>query len=304
MKQSLIIPASPSTRRLARKLGVNLAELAQLSGSQRINTSDVERFVKSIISKNLNTQKNDTLDEIKHQNNKPTDITKHGLIRSEKASKMAISTSSNMTRTWTNIPHAWLQQNVDITELETWRKEHKKNGGSLTITVIIAKAIAVALKSFPLLNSSFDEEKKLIHFKEYYDVGIAVDTPQGLVVPTLRGVDSKGLETLSSELRELSQRAYSRKLTLNDMQGAGITLSNLGGIGLNAIFPIINWPQTAIVGVAASELVPKYIDNELCERQVMAVTLGFDHRIINGADGAKFLTHLKTLLEDIRMFII
>jgi pyruvate dehydrogenase E2 component (dihydrolipoamide acetyltransferase) len=309
--EQTIIPASPSTRRLARKLGVNLAEISNASPSGRVTIEDVENFVKRIISqyshsseatKTLETPANQAL--AAKSLNITSDLNMFGSIRSEKASKMVMATSRNMTHAWSTIPHAWLQQNIDITDLEVWRKEHKEAGGSLTITVIIAKAIAIALKAFPKLNSSLDEVNNLIHYKEYYDVGVAVDTPNGLVVPSLRSVESKGLEALSAELRELSQLAHSRKLKPNDMQGAGITLSNLGGIGLNAIFPIVNWPQAAIVGVAASELVPKYINDELYQRRVMTATLGFDHRIINGADGARFLTHLKMLLEDIRRLVV
>lgn len=297
----LIYPASPSTRRLARKLGINLGAVTQTDKKSRISTEDVKRHAKRIITQ--------TSDVIKDSANASVSrslpcLDEFGPTHSEKLSQMALATSTNITYAWSNIPHAWLQQDIDITELENWRRAHKQNGGTLTITVIIAKTIAVAMKLFPQFNCSYDEENRSIVFKDYYDVGIAIDTPKGLIVASLRDVDTKGLETLSTELRELSQKADNRKLSAKDMQGAGITLSNLGSIGLTSIFPIVNWPQVAIIGAAASDEVPRYINDEVCKRRIMKLTLGFDHRVINGADGAKFLVYIKALLEDIRLLMV
>ena len=154
------------------------------------------------------------------------------------------------------------------------------------------------------MNSSFDEQNKAIVYKDYIDVGIAVDTPHGLIVPCLRGVDQKNLTEISANIADLSKKSNERKLTSNDLQGSGITLSNLGGIGLSSIFPIVNWPQVAIIGVAGSQMVPKIVNGALTERRVITLTLGFDHRVINGAEGARFLVHIKGLLEDIRRLII
>lgn len=293
-----MIPAGPSVRRLARKLGV---DLRALSGLNRITVDDVESYVKKTLAQ---LQGDGEKNSVKGEQTKLTSSDQFGPIHSEPASQMTLATSRNMTHAWSSIPHAWIQQSIDITDLELWRKQHKENGGSLTITVIVAKAIAAALKEFPRLNSSYDEENKQIHYKDYFDIGIAVDTPHGLVVPALRSVDTRGLEHLASDLRELSQKAHQRKLTPKEMRGAGITLSNLGAIGLDAIFPTVHWPQAAIVGMASSELVPKYVDSELLPRRIMNLTLGFDHRIINGAEGARFLVYVKKLLEDIRLLVI
>ncbi|MFA3791123.1 dihydrolipoamide acetyltransferase family protein [Aliiglaciecola sp. SL4] len=293
------LPASPSTRRLARKLGINLEDIKQAPNTKRISTDDVKLHAKNIILRQPNV--NDSSSAVRRP---LPDVEAYGPIERQKVSKMTFATSANMTYAWSQIPHAWLQQDIDITDLENWRKSYKEKGGSLTITVILAKALAAALRSFPKFNSIYDEENSELIYKQYYDVGIAVDTPQGLVVPSLRSVDSKGLDELSSELKTLSKKAIDRKLLAKDMQGAGITLSNLGGIGLTSIFPIVNWPQVAILGIAASEELPKYINDQICKRRIMKVTLGFDHRIINGAEGARFLVHLKDIIEDIRLLLV
>ena len=197
---------------------------------------------------------------------------------------------------------------MDITDLENWRQQNKEKvrqlGGSLTLTVLLAKAVATALQSFPKLNSSYDEQTNEIVYKDYIDMGIAVDTERGLVVPTLRQVNQKGLVVLSSELSQLSEKARTNKLSPQDLQGAGMTISNLGGMGLSAIFPIVNWPQVAIIGLGASEVEPRFHQGECVPRRRLTVTLGFDHRIINGADGARFLVHLKTLIEDVRLMLL
>lgn len=310
--QHSAVPAGPSTRRLARELGLDIANIP-LNSTARLSPDDIKAYAKSIIQSGPSSQADrmmllQTQQVSGEKNNKPIrnlpDVTKYGVTRSEKLSKIAMATSKNMSNAWSTIPHAWLQERIDITELEAWRQAQKKEGVKLTITVLIAKAMAVALKQFPKMNSSFDELTQSIIFKEYIDVGLAVDTPHGLVVPGLRGVDTKGLLDLSREVSDLSRKANERKLTPADLQGAGITLSNLGGIGLTSIFPIVNWPQVAIIGVASSEMVPKLINGELNERRMVTLTLGFDHRIINGAEGARFLVHIKELLEDIRRLII
>jgi pyruvate dehydrogenase E2 component (dihydrolipoamide acetyltransferase) len=300
---STYIRANPGARRLAREIGVNLAEVDASGKRVRVTAEDVKNHARHI---NLGKQVESGI--VKNGDRPLPDFREFGSVSRETMSRVAITTSHNMNQSWSRIPHAWLQQSIDITELEEWRQQQKvevkKQGGTLTITVILAKVIAIALNSFPKLKSSVDETTNEIVYKNYTDIGIAVDTGDALVVPTLRQVDKKGLVDLSTELSTLSEKARTRKLSPKEMQGAGITISNLGGIGLDAIFPIVNWPQVAIVGVAASTIEPVYIDNEFFPRRRLKVTLGFDHRIINGAEGARFLVHLKDLLEDTRLMLL
>lgn len=294
-----IVRAGPGARRLARELGVDITLVKGTGKRSTISKSDIKAYVKHRAS----------------EPGKPAmpvkplpDFSHYGPIRRQAMTNMAISTSDNMQRAWSTIPHAWLQEKIDITELEQWRQENKQQikerGGSLTITVILARAAAKAMEKFPVVNSSLDELTNEIVYKEYQDISIAVDTEWGLLVPTLRQVNRKGLGELSKELTGLVDRAHKRKLTPRDMQGGGLTISNLGGIGLTSIFPIINWPQVVILGLGASELVPCYHDGGIVPRQILTVTLGFDHRIINGADGAKFLAYLKELCEDPRLLLL
>lgn len=299
----IIIPANPGARRLARELGI---DLSQVTGSGRrgcITKEDVKRYSKQrgqSLAKGV---------EVGQQAGRPLpDFSAFGAVRRESLTHIGVATSDNMAHAWSRIPHAWLQQTMDITELEDWRQQHKHEvrdqGGALTITVILAKAVAMALKTFPKINSSYDEQANEIVYRQYTDIGIAVDTEQGLVVPALRQVDRKGLVVLSRELKLLSEKARARKLSPGDLQGAGITISNLGGMGFSAIFPIVNWPQAAIIGLGASAIEPRFCGGECVPRRMLTVTLGFDHRIINGADGARFLVHLKNLFEDMRLMLL
>ena len=294
-----LVRAGPGARRLARELGVDISLITGTGKRSTISKSDVKAYVRQ--------GEKETVNSIKPINQLP-DFSHYGITRREALTSTAISTCENMQRAWSTIPHAWLQEKIDITELEQWRQENKQQikeqGGSLTITVILACAAAKAMEKFPIINSSLDELTNEIVYKEYRDISIAVDTERGLLVPTLRQVDRKGLGELSKELSELVDKAHKRKLSPKDMQGGGLTISNLGGIGLSSIFPIINWPQVVILGLGASELVPCYRDGGIVPRQILTVTLGFDHRIINGADGAKFLCYLKDLCEDPRLLLL
>ncbi len=297
------IRANPSARRLSREIGVDLCKVEGSGKHGRITIYDVKKYALIKNQSSINTDKSVAT----HLRALP-DLSEFGILKKEPLSRIAITTSNNMSHAWSRIPHAWIQQTIDITELEEWRQENKKQvydqGGSLTVTVILAKAVAAALKAFPKLKSSFDEENNEIIYKENTDIGIAVDTGDSLVVPTLRQVDKKGMVDLSKELTTLSKKAKAKKLSPKDMQGAGITISNLGGIGLSSIFPIVNWPQVAIIGVAASAIQPTYTNGEITPRRIMTMTIGFDHRVINGAEGAKFLVHVKTLLEDTRTILL
>ncbi len=293
--------AGPGARRLSRELGLDLSVIPGTGNRGTIVKADIKNYVRQ-----SNVQQGQAPSPAAAR--ELPDFSKFGEVRREALSPIAQATSRNMQQAWATIPHAWLQEKIDITDLEAWRQDNKRavkdQGGSLTITVLIAKAAANAMNKFPLMNSSFDEVTNELVYKDYIDLGIAVDTDKGLVVPVLRGVDQKGLIQLSIELSELAEKAHSRKLKPNDMQGGGLTISNLGGLGLTSIFPIVNWPQVAILGVAASETVPRFQNGEFVPRQQLTLTLGFDHRVINGADGARFLVYFKQLLEDPRLMLL
>ncbi len=308
MNDEVHVPAGPASRRLARELGVDIATVATAHAGARVSVNDVKAYAKSLLRTDMHSS-GDTREasiltmsvSSQHYESGAKQEVNNRESWSEPLTGIGLATSVNMSRAWKEIPHAWLQEKVDITDLEEWRQSLKtQNNIHLTITALIVKAMAVGIKSFPKMNSSLDEENNVIIYKNYIDIGVAVDTEHGLMVPALRGVDSKNLVELSQDLKNLSDRSRQRKLLPQDFQGAGITLSNLGGIGLSSIFPIVNWPQAAIVGVAASDQIPRLIDGEWVERRMLTLTLGFDHRIINGADGARFLVCLKNLLEDIR----
>ena len=230
------------------------------------------------------------------------DFAKWGTIRKETMTGIAQATSKNMTTAWSNIPHAWLQEKADITDLEKKRQVYKakvkEQGGSLTITAILVKVIAKALEEYPIFNASIDTANKEVIFKEYIHIGVAIDTEKGLVVPKIENANQKNITQIAQELGDLSQRARNKKLTADDLLGATFTISNLGGIGTTSIFPIVNHPQAAILGLAASKKEAVWIEERFQPRLLMPMTIGFDHRIINGADAARFLQYIKQLLED------
>jgi len=298
-----VAPSGPSARRLAREVGVDIGEVIGSGSGARISKADVKSYAKRLI-----TQQTGSNPTSRSELRPLPDLSEFGPIHRESISRFSSASALNLTHTWSRVPHAWLQESVDITELEDWRDVHKsrvtENGGSLTLTVIIAKAVGNALKAFPRLNSALDESSNELVLREYEDVGVAVDTSHGLVVPTLRSVNERGLTELARDLLLLTDKARDQKLSPKDLQGGGITITNLGGTGLDAIFPIINWPQTAILGVAAGREIPVCRNGSITPRKMMNITLGFDHRVINGAEGARFLVYVRDRLEDIRLTLL
>lgn len=293
-----IFPAGPGTRRLAREIGVAISDVTGSGPRGRISIADVKAYAKQrakgqqVVTAHANTA----------QKSLP-DLSAYGNVHRQAMTGIERITSENMSHAWTQIPHAWLQEKIDITELEAARQRHKgtvkaQTGGSLTITAIIVKALSQTLRQFPRFNAAFDAHSNEVVYLDYCHIGVAVDTPAGLVVPKVENADQKGLMAISSDLVELADKARKRKLTAKDLSGAGITVSNLGGLGLSGIFPIVNWPQVAILGIAASQIEACFINGEFKPRLMMPVTLAFDHRMINGADGARFIAYLKQLLED------
>lgn len=291
------IPASPLSRRMARELGVEIGDVEGSGFRGRISVQDVKAYVRRQMESGPQYRQAAAL-----LHPPLPDIAAFGPVQRQPLSRIGQVTSANMQRSWSQIPHAWLQDEVDITDLEAVRQRHKalvaQAGGSLTLTAILVKALASALAAFPIFNAVLDAEANEVIYREYIHVGVAMDTERGLLVPVLRDVAGKSLLGIAQELAELTGKARQNRVGVDDLQGAGFTLSNLGGMGLTGITPVVNWPQVAILGVAAGRDLPRYVDGQLQPRLILPLTLGFDHRLINGADGARFLLHLHETLAD------
>ncbi len=286
--------AGPVARRLARKLGINIAEVPATGPKARITKEDVTLYAKQLISQKRQAP-------VPEQSIRALpDLENFGSITAVKMSGIGKATSRNMQHSWSEIPHAWVQEEINITQLEGYRKQLKQRSpaaANLTVTAILCKVVAMALKKFPNFNAVLDKENEQIVQRNYINIGVAVDTPRGLVVPGLRAVDGKSALQIADELKDLSGKAIASKLGAKDFQGNGFTLSNLGGLGVSGMFPVVNWPEVAILGVASSRPRCVFNNGQVSEQLVMPLTLGFDHRVINGADAARFLGFIKISME-------
>ena len=295
---SKIAPAAPTVRRFAREIGVDINEVSGNGPGGRISIADVKVFAK-LINEKLRTSGGGMPVGIKRES--LPDFSKWGSVRRESMSNIRKKTAEHLSYAWVTIPHVTQFDNADITDLEKLRKQFGKKaeagGGKLTITAILMKVLASALKVFPQFNSSIDMDKKEIIYKEYFNIGIAVDTDKGLIVPVVRDVDKKNILQLSADLTEISIKARDKKVTIEDMQGASFTISNLGGIGGTAFTPIVNSPEVAILGVSRGSYDPVYKDGEFVPRLMLPLSLSYDHRIIDGADAARFIRWVVTALE-------
>ena len=300
-KSSQCLPAGPATRRLARELGVDLSKISGSGHRGRIDKAAVKAFAKQAL------QQQPTQGSIAQIQLAPLpDLSAFGPNTRQPMTGIQKATSRNMSHAATRIPHAYLQRRIDITQLEQGRQQHKaqlKNEGcSLTLTALLCKIIGLANAQHPIFNSCLDERSEEIIYREQINVGIAVDTPRGLVVPVINDIASKSVKDIAGAITGLSEKARAGKLQPADMKGGSVTLSNLGGLGASAVFPIVNWPEVAILGVGAGEWTPTYVDGDIGKapepRLMMPLTLAFDHRIINGADGARYLDTLTELCEN------
>jgi len=291
-----IPPASPSVRRLARELGVDLQLVKGTGSADRITDEDVKAFAKSII-----TSKDSAGPPSAVMQTLP-DFSAWGEIEIQPFSKVRRITAEGLSYAWNTIPHVTQFDKADITDLEEFRQKHKKKiedaGGKLTLTAFLIKVVAAALKVHPQFNASIDMANGVIIYKKYYHIGVAVDTDRGLLVPVIRDVDKKSVAQLAVELTEISKKARDRKIMPDELQGSNFTVSNLGGIAGTYFTPIVYWPQTAILGVARSVLEPVYIEGQFRPRLMMPLALSYDHRIIDGADGARFIKWIVDALED------
>ncbi len=306
--------ASPVVRRLAREFGVNLAKVKGTGRKSRILKEDVQSFVKEAL-KRLESGaaaagKGGDGSALGLLPWPKVDFSKFGETEVQKLSKIKKISGANLHRNWVMIPHVTQWDNADITALEAFRKEQnaieakKDTGMKITPLVFIMKAVAKALEAFPAFNSSLSDDGESIILKKYVNVGIAVDTPNGLVVPVFKDVNKKGIYELSEELMAVSKKARTGKLTAADMQGGCFTISSLGGIGGTAFTPIVNAPEVGILGVSKSEMKPVWNGKEFEPRLQLPMSLSYDHRVIDGAEGARFITYLNGCLSDIRRLVL
>lgn len=307
--------ASPVVRRLAREFGVNLSKVKGSGRKSRILKEDVQNYVKEALKRlesgaaSAASGKGDgaALGLLPWPK---VDFSKFGDTEIQPLSRIKKISGANLHRNWVMIPHVTQWDNADITELEAFRKEQnaieakKDTGMKITPLVFIMKAAAKALEAFPAFNSSLSEDGESLILKKYVNIGIAVDTPNGLVVPVFKDVNKKGIYELSEELAVVSKKARAGKLTASDMQGGCFTISSLGGIGGTAFTPIVNAPEVGILGVSKSEMKPVWNGKEFAPRLQLPLSLSYDHRVIDGAEGARFITYLNGCLSDIRRLVL
>ncbi len=288
-----LAPAVPSTRRFAREIGVDINNVSGTGPAGRISVDDVKAFAKS-----LNSSSHGSLVETR----KLPDFKKWGDSEVQAMNNVRIKTAEHLSYAWSSIPHVTQFGSADITNLDSQRKLFAKKvadaGGKLTITAIALKVVSVALQKFPRFNASIDLSNSSMTLKKYCNIGVAVDTDRGLLVPVIRNVDQKNIVQLSKELSEISDKARNKKLKLEDMQGRNFTISNLGSIGGSHFTPIINWPEVAILGISRAEMKAVYVNDNFEPRLMVPLSLSYDHRVIDGADGARFLTWIKCALEN------
>ncbi|OOF24349.1 pyruvate dehydrogenase complex dihydrolipoyllysine-residue acetyltransferase [Salinivibrio sp. IB574] len=304
--------ASPVVRRLAREFGVNLAKVKGSGRKGRVLKEDVQSFVKEAL-KRLESGAASGSGDGSALGLLPwpkVDFSKFGETEVKPLSRIKKISGANLARNWVMIPHVTQWDNADITEVEAFRKEQnaiekkKESGMKITPLVFIMKAAAKALEAFPSFNSSLSEDGESLILKKYVNIGIAVDTPNGLVVPVFKDVNKKGIYELSEELMAVSKKARAGKLTASDMQGGCFTISSLGGLGGTAFTPIVNAPEVSILGVSKSEMKPVWNGKDFEPRLMLPLSLSYDHRVIDGAEGARFITYLNGLLSDIRRLVL
>ena len=291
-----LIPAAPSVRRFAREIGIDITQVPGSGPRGRLSIQDVQTHAKG-----LNTGRTQATSSTVEAAPLP-DFTKWGEIEREPMSNVRRITANHMARAWATIPHVTQFDKADVTQLEVWRKQFAKRaeaaGGKLTPTAIVLKIAAAALRRYPQFCASIDMAGEEVIYKKYCHIGVAVDTPRGLLVPVVRDVDRKNIIELAVELTEIAEKARTGKLSIDDMQGGCFTISNLWGIGGTAFTPIVNAPEVGILGIARSNHEPVLTDGQFEPRLMMPLSLSFDHRLIDGADGARFLRWLCEAVEN------
>jgi pyruvate dehydrogenase E2 component (dihydrolipoamide acetyltransferase) len=310
-EQSSKAHASPSVRRVAREFGVDLSKVSPTGPKNRVLKEDVQAYVKAELAKPRSASGSaDTGNALQIVSVKPVDHAKFGEVEILPLTRIQKISGPFLHRNWATIPHVTQFDEADITEVEAFRKEQNayhgkiKSGLKITPLVFVMKAVAKALEKYPAFNSSLSDDGESLIVKKYINIGIAVETPGGLVVPVIKDVNKKGIEQLSQELIDISGKAREGKLKATDMQGGTFTISSLGGIGGTAFTPIVNAPEVAILGVSKSEMKPKYNGSEFIPRLMVPLSLSYDHRVIDGAVGARFSTEVAANLTDLRRIIL
>ena len=297
--------ASPSARRFARELGVNLARVKGTGPKERVLKEDIQNYVKGELAHPRGAEGGAGLNLLPLPQ---VDFAKFGAITTQPLSRIRKLSGANLHRNWVTIPHVTQNDQADITELEEFRKiqteEAKKQGIRFTILCFLLKAVVVALKQHPEFNASLSADGENLVLKQYFHIGIAVDTPNGLVVPVIRDVDKKGLMELAKELGEVSARMRAGKISPADLQGGCFSISSLGGLGGAHFTPIINAPEVAILGVGKSAMQPVWNGKTFEPRLMLPLSVSYDHRVIDGAQGARFVSFLSSVLTDIRRLVL
>jgi len=305
------VHATPVIRRLAREFGVNLAKVKGTGRKGRILKEDVQTYVKEAVKRAEAAPAAASGGGLPGMLPWPkVDFSKFGEVEEVELGRIQKISGANLSRNWVMIPHVTHFDKTDITDLEAFRKqqnaeaEKRKLDVKYTPVVFIMKAVAAALEQMPRFNSSLSEDAQKLTLKKYINIGVAVDTPNGLVVPVFKDVNKKGITELSRELMAVSKKARDGKLTAGDMQGGCFTISSLGGLGTTHFAPIVNAPEVAILGVSKSAMEPVWNGKEFAPRLMMPISLSFDHRVIDGADGARFITIIGNMLSDIRRLVM
>jgi len=292
------VPAPPSVRRFAREIGIDITQVRGSGPGGRISTDDVKAFAKQ-----LNITRSEAA-----RAGIPTrplpNFAKFGEIERKPMNNIRRTTAEHLTQAWNVIPHVTQFDKADLSELERIRKNFSAKGKKLSITPFLMKIMALGLKTFPQFNTSVDMQTNEIIYKKYYHIGVAVDTDRGLIVPVIHDVDKKSIIQLAKEVTEAAERARNKKTTLEELQGGCFTLTNLGGIGGTYFTPIIHWPEVAILGVSRAQWEAIYINNQFVPTFMLPLSLSYDHRVIDGADGARFIRWLAKTIEEPSMIDI
>ncbi len=292
------VPAAPSVRKFAREIGIDIGIVPSTGAGGRISIEDVKAFAKQLNTGALKAAPTGSGQTAQ----KPLpDFSKLGTIERKPMNSVRLKTTEHLTYAWATIPHVTQFDKADITELEKLRKRYsakvEKNGGKLTITAFVLKVVASALKNFPQFNTSLDLSRNEIIYKKYFHIGVAVDTDRGLLVPVIRDVDKKNILELAVELNQMAEKARTRKTTIEEMQGGTFTITNLGGIGGTYFTPIINAPEAAILGLSRAVTESVYLDGHFIPRLMLPLSLSYDHRLVDGADGARFIRWITEAIQ-------
>jgi pyruvate dehydrogenase E2 component (dihydrolipoamide acetyltransferase) len=287
-----LVLAGPATRRLARELGVDLGRVPGSGAAGRVTQEDVKAYVRQVASGSVSRAAGLA------QAPPLPDFSKWGAVERQPMDAVRRTTAAQMSLAWSLIPHVTQHDLADVTDLEAFRKRQEGSGPKLTVTAFALKAAAGALRQFPQFNASLDVAGGQVVLKRYYHIGVAVDTGRGLLVPVIRDVDRKGVRELAQELTEVAERARQKRIPIEEMRGGTFTITNLGGVGGTGFTPIVNYPEVAILGLSRARVQPVFLNGAVVPRLILPLSLTYDHRLIDGADAARFTRRMAEMLEN------